>query len=85
MCHPAIKLNCRIYSVFPLRQFVGTWYEVAIATTNPILYAVHQGTPMSKLVIQDNQGNTTVNQTAVRFVRRVEKAAECMSFCDKYW
>lgn len=78
VCHPAIKPNGRIHSVSPPRQFLGTWYEVAMATTNPTLHQTHQGTPMSKLVVEDNQGNMTAIQTAVRFVRGGEKASECI-------
>ncbi|XP_075885064.1 protein AMBP-like [Nelusetta ayraudi] len=50
---------------FDHEQFLGTWYDVAIATTSPQVQRMHLGTPISRVEVENRDGQLKATVTGV--------------------
>uniref|UniRef100_A0A3Q4HU41 Alpha-1-microglobulin/bikunin precursor n=1 Tax=Neolamprologus brichardi TaxID=32507 RepID=A0A3Q4HU41_NEOBR len=56
---------------FDLTQYLGTWHDIAIASTCPYMQRHKSGAAIGKLVLQrgDNEGKLKVTRTSLRLVK----------------
>lgn len=50
-------------------QFLGTWFEVAMATTNPYVLRWHVSAPISRVEVENRDGQLKATVTGVMSVR----------------
>ncbi|XP_031614695.1 protein AMBP-like [Oreochromis aureus] len=63
---------------FDLTQYLGTWHDIAIASTCPYMQRYKSGAAIGKLVLQrgDNEGKLKVTRTSLRRGTCMERIAD---------